>query len=349
MKRAILTAPGRFEIDDAPMPSPQAGEALVRISAVGVCGSDLHMFREGAIGGVTIADAGGPFVPGHECTGIVEDVGAGDDRSLVGRRVFLEPAVNCMRCRWCLAGMPNVCPHHTFLGLPARQGCLTEYFIHPLRLCEPLGEEIDDDTAVMLEPLAIIVHSLDRLGYRGGSPVAVLGAGPIGLTHVILLARSGAAPLIVTDLLDYRLEIARRLGATHTLNPTRDDVPAAVAELTGGDGADYVFECAGTDETYHQMVAIAAPGGRVGVVGIPADDTVTFKHSFGRRKGLDVLMIRRANLTFARAVSRAVNEKLPLRQLATHHWPLEAIQQAYETAADYRDGILKGIINPGAD
>ena len=346
MKQAVLTAPGKFEIEDAPTPAPGPGEALVRVCAVGVCGSDLHMFKEGAIGGITIADAGGPFVPGHECMGVVDAVGAGADKSLVGRRVFVEPAINCRTCRWCKAGKPNVCPHHTFLGLPPQAGCLSELMTHPARLCEPLGDEIDDDTAVLLEPLAIAVHSIERVAPPAGAPVVVLGAGPVGLTHVLLLARDGADPLIVTDVLDYRLEIARRFGATHTFNPTRDDVEAEVAALTGGFGADFVFECAGEAETFAQMVEIAAPAGRVGVVGIPAEDRLAFKHSTARRKGLDVLMVRRANRTFERARARTLAEQLPLARLASHHWPLEAAQQAFETAAHYRDGVLKAIVNP---
>ena len=349
MKQAVLTAPGTFEVVEAPVPCPGQGEALLRITAAGVCGSDLHLFREGAIGGVTLADAGGPFVPGHECVGQVEAVGDGADASLVGRRVFIEPAINCGRCRWCLAGRANVCPHHRFLGLPPQGGCLSEYMTHPARLCEPLPDAIDDDAGVLLEPLAIAVHSLDRVGVAGGCAAAVLGAGPIGLTHVMLLARSGVAPLIVTDLLDDRLAAARELGATCTLNAARDDVPAAVADLTGGAGADFVFECAGAAETFEQMVEIAAPAGVVGVVGIPAADRLAVRHSAARRKGLDLRMIRRANRTFARALARTLAEGLPLGRLATHHWPLEQTQQAYETGAGYRDGVLKALIRPAGE
>ena len=346
MKCAVLKAPGAFEIVDAAAPVAAAGEALVRVRAVGVCGSDLHMFKEGSIGGITIADAGGPFVPGHECVGAVEAVGDGVDASLVGRRVFVEPAIPCGRCRWCRAGQPNVCPHHTFLGLPPRAGCLSEYIAHPAHLCEPLPDAVGDDAAVLLEPLAIAVHSLDRVGFAAGSSAVVLGVGPIGLTHALLLARQGADPLIVTDLLDYRLAVACDLGATHTFNPTRDDVVAAVADLTGGYGADFVFECAGQPETFQQMIDAAAPAGRVGVVGIPALDLLAFTHSAARRKGLDVLMIRRANRTFARALAATVEQHLPLGRLATHRWPLERTQQAYETAAAYRDGVVKAIVNP---
>jgi L-iditol 2-dehydrogenase len=346
MKQAVLISPGRLEVVDAPLPEVGAGQALVAVLAAGICGSDLHMFKEGSIGGIALADAGGPLVPGHECMGRVERVGAGADPGLVGRRVFIEPAINCGQCRWCLAGKPNVCPHHTFLGLPGQGGCLAQYIVHPTRLCEPLPDDVSDDAGVLLEPLAIAVHSLDRLAVAAGSAVAVLGAGPIGLVHTMLLARDATAPLIVTDVLDYRLELARRLGATHVLNPRREDVPAAVAQITGGDGADFVFECAGQPETFEQMVRIAAPAGRVGVLGIHGDDRLPFTHSQARRKGLDVLMIRRANLTFGRALTRLRDEHLPADLLATHHWPLEKCQQAFETAAAYRDGVVKGIIRP---
>jgi len=346
MTEAVLTAPGRFAIREAPAPRPGRAEALVRVRAVGVCGSDLHMFREGEIGGITIADAGGPFVPGHECMGVVEAVGEAADEALVGRRVFVEPAIPCGRCRWCLDGKPNVCPHHAFLGLPPRAGCLAEYVAHPAHLCEPLPDDVDDDAGVLLEPLAIATHSLDRVAPSPGSAVVVLGAGTIGLTHVMLLARGGVGPVIVTDVLDYRLSLARKLGATHTLNPERDDVVAAVADLTGGFGADFVFECAGQAETFEQMIEVAAPAGRVGVVGIPPEDRLAYRHSTARRKGVDVLMIRRANRTFARALSRLRNEHLPLGLLATHHEPLARTQEAYETASAYADGVVKAIVNP---
>jgi L-iditol 2-dehydrogenase len=225
-------------------------------------------------------------------------------------------------------------------------GCMRQYMPHPAHLCEPLPDDISDDVGVLLEPLAIAVHSLDRIAPPAGTAAVVLGAGPIGLTHTLLLARSGISPLIVTDVLDYRLKIARDLGATHTFNPKRDDVVAAVNDLTHGEGVDSVFECVGHQDTFAIMCALACPAGRVGVVGIPFVDELSFKHSIARRKGLDVLMIRRANLTFGRALQRTRHEKLPLQGLATHHWPMEKSSDAFTVAAEYRDGVVKGIINP---
>ncbi|MBN2369515.1 MAG: alcohol dehydrogenase catalytic domain-containing protein [Vicinamibacteria bacterium] len=343
MKRAVLFAARGIRIEETTIPKPSQGEALVRIQAVGLCGSDLHLYKDGVIGGVPI-DASAGAVPGHECVGIVEDVGPGTDRTLVGQRVSIEPAIACGRCRYCLEGKPNVCPSSHFLGLPPRSGALAERIVHPVSLCEPLPDEIDDDEGVLLEPLAIAVHSLDRVGVTAGASVAVLGAGTIGLTHTLLLARSGVRPLIVTDPLQYRLDFARDLGATHVLNPRSDDVVEITRQLTGGLGADLVFECAGEPETFEQMVDLASPAGRVGVVGIPGEDRLSFRHSTARRKGLDVLMIRRSNRTFHRALEWTLRDALPLSRLATHRFPLEQTVAAFETASAYRDGAVKVVV-----
>lgn len=346
MKAAILKAARRFGLVDVPVPQPQHGEALVRIVACGVCGSDLHMFSEGAIGGIRIEDATAPFIPGHECMGRIDAVGPGGDERLVGRRVFLEPALNCGRCRWCLEGRPNVCPHHTFFGLPPQDGCLREYLVHPLRLCEPLPDDITDDASVLLEPLAIALHAIDRLDVRPGANVAILGAGPIGLCCLLLLSHMGLGEIVVSEPLAYRRALATELGATRVLDSAQPGLVERIVELSGGHGAEHVFECAGTEATFGQMVEIAGPAARVGVVGIPAQDRLAFKHSVARRKGLDVLMIRRANLTFHRALAMALRHRLPLRRLASHHFPLADVQAAFELAAGYRDGAVKTIVNP---
>jgi L-iditol 2-dehydrogenase len=342
----VLLAARDVRIEETPLPAPAKGEALVRIHSVGLCGSDLHLYKDGVIGGVPI-DAASGAVPGHECVGIVEDVGPGTNRSLIGRRVYIEPAIACGRCRYCLEGKPNVCPASRFLGLPPQSGAMAERLVHPVSLCEPLPDEIDDDAGVLLEPLAIAVHSLERAGATRGASAAVLGAGAIGLTHTLLLARSGTRPLIVTDPLEYRLNVARELGATHVLNPRTDDVVKIARELTGGLGADFVFECAGEPETFEQMVALASPAGRVGVVGIPGKDRLSFRHSTARRKGLDVLMIRRSNNTFHRALQWTLRESLPLSRLVTHRFPLDRAREAFETASEYRDGVVKAVVRCG--
>ena len=345
-QQAVLQAAGRFELVPSAELTPGPGEALLRVLAVGICGSDLHMFKEGCIGGIRIEDGPAPLVPGHEAVGVVEAVGAGVATSLVGQRVAIEPAINCGLCQWCLAGVPNVCPHHHFLGLPPCDGALRNRMLHPARLCVPVPQGISDDQAVMLEPLAIALHALDRVEFIGGQGALVLGCGPVGLSIIMLLAASGCHPIIASEKLDYRLNLARQVGATHGLNPTRDDVPAQVAKISGGHGMPFVFEAAGDPQTFQQMVDCAAPAGGVAVVGIPAEDRLSFRHSIARRKGLDVLMIRRSNRTLERAMTWAQTGRLPVSRLVSHHWPMSQVQLAFEVAANYADGVVKGIVNP---
>jgi L-iditol 2-dehydrogenase len=346
VQQALLKAAESIVLDDRSIPQPRAGEALVRIRSVGVCGSDMHMYRFGQIGGIRIDDAGGPFVPGHEAAGIVEAVGEGVSADLVGRRVAIEPTINCGQCPWCLAGQANVCPHHTFLGLPGCDGALRQYMTHPARLCVPVGDELTDDELVRLEPLAIAVHALDRAGWAGGQGALVLGAGPIGLSILCLLASAGADPIVVTDKLDYRLNLASELGATCTLNPTRDDVPAAVKKIGGGYGLPFVFEAVGEQQTFEHMVACAAPAGIVAVVGISASDHLGFPHAPARRKGLDLRMVRRSNHTLERALRWAKSRHLPLGRFITHHYPLADVQKAYDQVSRYADGVVKSVIQP---
>ena len=155
MKSIVLTEPLTLEVQETERRQPGPGEALVRVHSVGICGSDMHLYRHGHIGAIVLS---GPFVIGHECMGHVEEVGEGVDASLVGTRVAVDPAIPCGRCRWCLAGLYNVCPTLPFIGLPDRPGAFQEYIVHPAQWIEPLPDDVSDDAGVVLEPLAIAMH-----------------------------------------------------------------------------------------------------------------------------------------------------------------------------------------------
>ena len=346
MLQAVLRRAGEFAVEEVPVPAPGPGEVLLRVRCVGICGSDLHLFREGRIGGLPIGEAG--FVPGHECSAVVEDLGSGVGRDLLGRLVAVEPSMPCGQCRVCRRGWGNLCPRVRFLGCPPVGGVLQEYRAHSAANVLALPEGMDAEAGMMLEPLGVAVHALE-IGHvnPGGGPALVLGSGTIGLCCLMLLAEMGVSPLVASDVLDYRLDLARELGATHTLNPERDDVRARVAEITGGEGAGLVLECAGQNSTGRQMVEAAAVGGNVLVLGVPeGEGEVAFSHSSARRKGLSILMIRRCNVPLHRVLERAVRGRLPLGRLVTHRFPLKRVQEALETAANYRDGVVKAAIVP---
>lgn len=341
MQAVLLVGKERVECLSVPEPSLQAGEALVRVLQVGICGSDLHLFRDGAIGE---ARASLPFVLGHEAMGVVETVASVEDKPLVGKRVAIEPAIPCLRCEFCLGGDLNLCPNHTFLGLPPRAGAMQEWIAHPAHLLEPLPDALSDAEGVLLEPLAIAVHAVDLGKVLTGRSVAVLGCGTMGLSVLMVLKQMGAYPVFCTDLLEHRLQIAREMGADVALNAGKQDVVAEARRLTGGRGFDYVFECAGVDDTQWQMAQIAAPGAKCMIVGTNPAGHVRLEGSSARRKGLTFFMVRRSRLTLKRAMTLVLQGRAPLARLGTHTFPAGQCQQAFETARHYQDGVVKAFV-----
>jgi L-iditol 2-dehydrogenase len=348
MRQAVLEKAGRFRLTEAPRPAPGEGQVLLRVKAVGICGSDLHLFREGKIGDVPIERAEGRFIPGHECMGVVEECGPGVDRKLVGARAAVDPMAPCGRCEICLKGDQNLCPQVIFLGHPPVAGCLQEYVVLRADQVTPLPAELGDDAGVILEPLGVALHTIRVGKIKPGGTAAVLGCGPIGLCCTMLLARMGVSTVLATDLLDERLDLAREFGARETVNAAKADPVAAVRRLTGGRGVDYVLECAGAASALEQTAEVACVGGRVLVLGIPAadEDRVFFKHSSARRKGLSIFMVRRSNQTLRECIRWALADRLPLDRLVTHHWKLDQVQQAFDAVAGHVGGVVKGIVNP---
>ncbi len=341
MRAVCLTGLQRVECLSVPEPELRPGEALVRVRQVGICGSDLHLFRDGAIGE---ARATLPFVVGHEAMGAVEAVASPEHEHMVGKRVAIEPAIPCLQCEFCLRGDLNLCPNHHFLGLPPRAGAMQELIVHPAHLLERVPDALDDAEAVLLEPLAIAVHAVDLGKVLTGRSAAVLGCGTIGLSVLMILAQMGVYPILCTDLLEWRLQTAQELGATTTVNASTQDVVEEARRLHGGRGFDYVFECAGVDETQWQVAQIAAPGAKCMIVGTNPDGHVRLEGSAARRKGLTIFMVRRSRLTLRRAMQLAVLGRAPLSRLATHVFPKEECQRAFETSAEYRDRVIKAFV-----
>lgn len=341
MQSACLTATRRVECLSVPDPSLQAGEAMVRVLQVGICGSDLHLFRDGAIGE---AKASLPFVLGHEAMGVVEEVASSEYAQLLGKRVAIEPAIPCLRCEFCLRGDLNLCPNHLFLGLPPKAGAMQERIAHPAHLLEPVPDSLSDAEAVLLEPLAIALHAVDLGKVRTGTSVAILGCGTLGLCVLMVLKQMGAHPLFCTDLLEHRLKLAQELGADQTVNAAQADVVAEARRFTNGRGFDYVLECAGVDDTQWQTAQIAAPGAKCLIIGTNPAGHVRLEGSSARRKGLSILMVRRSRLTLKRAMSLTVLGRIPLARLATHTFSMAQCQQAFDTAVEYRDGVVKASV-----
>ena len=347
MQAARLHGPKDIRIADEPPPAaPGPGHVTLSIKTVGLCGSDLHMYESGRIGYTEIA---APFILGHEFMGEVialgDDALDGNHQPLrIGQRVAVEPAVPCWRCELCEHGHPNLCPNHFFYGLFPDDGALRERMTVGARNCFPMPDSLSDEAGPLLETLGVAIHALDLAKLSIGHTVAIIGVGPVGalITRVAVLA--GAARIIVFDKLDWRLELARRFGATDAVNVNDCDAVAALKDITGGRGVDVAIEAAWSDHTVQQAAEMARFGGRLVIVGIAPDDKLTLQHSVARRKGLSIIMARRMKHTYPRAIELAASGKVRLDDLVSHQFQLPETAAAYASNAAYASGLNKVIL-----
>ena len=308
---------------DEPAPVPGPGEELVRVTTVGICGSDLHWFEEGSVGSERLA---GPLVLGHEAAGVV----ASGPRA--GRRVAIEPAIACGRCDPCLRGRPHVCEDLRFAGVSGEDGTLREAMAWPAACLVGVPDEIDDLAAMMLEPLGIAIHATDLGRPPIGGTVGVFGCGPIGLLLIQLARLAGVRAIVATDLLEHRLEAALRYGATEVALVDGGAERSALAGVAP-DGLDVTFEVAGEDDALETAMHLARPTSRVVIVGIPVSDRTSFPAGLARRKGLSLLLSRRMNRTYPRAIDLVRSGRVDVRSLVTGRFPLSEAADAFETAA----------------
>jgi len=289
MKVIRLHAPGDLRTHDEPRPELQPGEALVRVGAVGICGSDLHWFGEAGIGDARLQK---PLVLGHEFAGVVA---AGPQ---LGRRVAVDPAIPCGTCEYCRQGNPNLCEHIRFAGHGSEDGALREFIAWPEACLFPLPDSLSDADGVMLEPLGVAIHAVDLAHIQVGMSVGVFGCGPIGLLILQLARLAGAAKVYVTEPLAHRMEAALRLGAE---------------AWQAGQRVDVAFEVAGQNQAVETAVAAVKPGGLIMLAGIPADDSTSLSASTARRKGLTLKLVRRMKFTYPRAIQLVRNGQVEVR------------------------------------
>lgn len=337
MRTVRLHAARDIRFREEPDPTPAPGQALVRVTAAGICGSDIHWYREGGIGDARV---GRPMVLGHEGAGVI----ASGPRA--GQRVAIDPAIPCGRCERCQAGDPNLCLDLRFSGHTDTDGMFRELIAWPGDLLFPVPDKLTDAAVAVLEPLGIALFSMD-LGHPGpGATVGVFGCGPIGLLLVQLARLAGASRILATDVRAHRLEAAARMGATGcfpAVGPAADEI----LEATAGRGVDVAFEVAGENPAVESAIAAARYGGRVVLVGIPEEDRTSFQASVARRKGLTIKLVRRMKHVYPRAIDLAQGGRLDLDSLVTHRFPLDRAGEAFEVA-ERREG-LKVIFEPQAE
>jgi L-iditol 2-dehydrogenase len=329
MKVARLYGVDDVRLTDEPVPTPGPDHELIRIAAVGLCGSDLHWYRDGGIGDDQLTT---PLVVGHEFAGVVE----GGPRH--GRLVAVDPAIPCEQCEVCRSGHHNLCPTVVFAGHSNQDGALQEFISWPRARLHPLPAALDATDGALLEPLGVALHALDLGQVKLGMTVGVFGCGPIGLL-LIQAARAAGATVIASELLGHRRDAARRLGADDVTDPASDQDGGRIANRV-----DVAFEAAGTDEAIETALAAARPGARVVLAGIPDHDHTTFKASLARRKGLSLVLSRRMNHVYPRAIRLVEQGHIDVRSVVTHRYQLDEIDAALKTAVA-REG-LKVVVHP---
>jgi L-iditol 2-dehydrogenase len=337
MRVARLYGAGDIRLTDEAVPEVPAEHSLVRVAAVGLCGSDLHWYAEAGIGDARL---GHPLVIGHEFAGVIE---GGPRHGEPGAR---DPAIPCGVCELCQEGHRNLCVRIRFAGHGRQDGALREFVAWPSALLHSLPAGLTTTDGAMLEPLGVAIHAVDLAHLRVGASVGVFGCGPIGLLLLQVARAAGAATIVAVDPLPHRLEAARQFGADLALTPDEVGDPGTLAERAGGNryGVHVAFEVAGTDDAVALAVSAARPGARVVLVGIPAGDRTSFPAGHARRKGLTILMSRRMKEVYPRAVDLVRSGRVDVRSVVSAAFPLAEVDKAFEVAVA-RTG-LKVVVEP---
>lgn len=337
MKRATMTAPGQIEIDEASVPAPGAGQVLLRIQRIGVCGSDIHVFHG------KHPYTSYPVVQGHEFSALVEAVGSGVQGIERGDKVTAMPQIVCGGCPPCLRGDEHICDKLKVQGFQA-PGCAQELWVTSADKIVKLPNHFSFEQGALVEPVSVAVHAVQRAGELRGRRAVVLGAGPIG-NLVAQAARAAGAEVLITDLSDYRLDVAKKCGLAATSNPSREELGQASKRVFGDAGFDLAFECVGVEATLTAATENLAKGGTLIVVGV-----------FGEKPRMDLGLVQDRELRIAgtlmyqrpdyeQAVAWIASGDIVTEPLMSEHFAMTDYLEAYRYIDAKRDQTMKVFID----
>jgi len=339
-RACVLTELKTLEFRDVPMPSPAPGEILMKLEAVGICGSDVHYYNHGRIGDFVVDF---PFILGHECAGTVVGLGEGVTGLAVGDRVALEPGVPCGKCEQCRGGRYNLCPDVKFFATPPYDGCLMNYVTFPAEFAFKLPENVSSVEGALIEPLAIGINAAMTGGVKLGDTVLVIGAGCIGLVSLLAAKAYGATQVIVADLLPNRLAVAEKLGAV-AINSKEKDVVAEVMRLTGGKGAQVVLDCAGFSQTVADSMRAASIAGRIVVVGLGASEISGLPFGALSVKELTITSIFRYRNIYPIAIKAISAGKIDISGIISDRFTFDQTPEAYKAVSERASEVVKAVI-----
>jgi L-iditol 2-dehydrogenase len=338
MRSIQLLAPRRLEDCSLADPrDPGPGEVLVKLRAVGLCGSDLHWYLDGRIGR---NPAVYPQVLGHEPVGEVIQCGPGA-RFSPGDRVVIEPTLSCGHCEYCLAGFHNNCVSGVFMGGPQAHGFFLQYAVVPASNAMLVPDSLGNGQATLIEPVAVMAHMLDLVRIRPGDTVAITGAGPIGMLCAAMAHAAGASRVYICDRVHHRLELAMRMGADIACDP--EALAEVIADETRGRGVDVALEAAGAPAMINLAFAVTRPSGSVALIGLTSEVDVPLDLHSAMGKELTIQTVKRSNHCSKKAIELLRRGVIP-DALITHTMPLERTPDAFEMLANYAGGVGKIVI-----
>lgn len=331
MRAAVLLEPGRIEMEEHPLPAPEPGDVLVRVTTVGVCGSDAHYYREGRIGEFVVT---APIVLGHEAAGVVVEVGDGVPRSRIGERVSIEPQRPDPLSEETRRGDYNLCPHMRFFATPPVDGALCEYVTIGAAFAHRVPDTVSDDAAALCEPLSVGIAAVRKARLTAGSRVLVTGAGPVGIVVAQVARAFGAVEVVVTDLDERRRETALSFGASAALDPRVDD-PSALR-------VDAYIDASGAPAAVDSGIRAVRPGGTVVLVGSGAE-TMTLPVQLVQNHELILTGVFRYANTWPTALALVESGRVDLDSMVTARFPLDKTADALES--DRIPGNIKAVVD----
>jgi L-iditol 2-dehydrogenase len=330
MRAAVLVEPGRIEMEERPVPTPGPGDVLIRVSSVGVCGSDTHYYREGRVGGFVVE---APLVLGHEAAGTIVGVGDSVDPARIGERVSIEPQRPDPDSEETRRGHYNLCPHMRFFATPPVDGALCDYVTIGTEFAHPVPDSVSDDAAALCEPLSVGIAAVRKAGLDGRSRVLITGAGPIGIVVIQLARAYGATEIVASDPDQARRDRALAFGATQVLDPS--------AERVGELGVDAFIDASGAAVAVADGIRAVRPAGRVVLVGSGAESMELPTQVIQNRELVLTGVFRYAN-TWPTAIALVESGRVDLDAMVTAHFPLERAADALDS--DRVPGSVKSVV-----
>jgi len=333
---AVLYAPHDIRIEERPVPKPGPREVLIEIKAVGVCGSDVHYYEHGRIGTYVVRQ---PLILGHESSGVIVDVGEGVSRERIGQRVAIEPGVPDGVCRQCRTGHYNLCPNVRFFGTPPIDGAFTNYVTILSDFAYALPDQMSDEEGALIEPLSVGLWACRKAKLRGGDHVLITGAGPVGILAMKVALALGVTEITMTDISPQRLEVARKLGATRTVNVAQQSLADAGVE------ADVLIECSGNQRALKDGIHALQPAATAVAVGMGPGEEASIPLSFIQNREIILTGTFRYANTYADAIALVASSHIDLKPIITGHYTLAEAEQALQ-ATQNDPANIKSVVVP---